>query len=566
MPRSQMTAGAALLARLKAVGVDYVFANAGTDFPPLIEALADTTGRLPPMPEAFAIPHEHTAMGMAHGYYLATGRPQAVFAHTNVGLSNCVIGGINAAAEHIPMFLFSGRTPVTEAGRFGSRSIPIGWGQEMRDQHAMIRELVKWDYELRFPEQVGDLVDRAAAIALSTPKGPVYMSLPRETLAETATFEDPSAPPRIAPARSQPAPDEIARAADLLRKAKSPVIFAQGGPGSPDAFAALGELTDTWAIPVVHYWATRLAIPTDHPMFAGAEVRPWLDDADLIMMIDALAPWAPETDTPRADCKIIQLGPDPIFSRFPVRGYRADLTLAGETSATILALAAEMKRHAPPTAAKRRYSRIAKATRAHRADVLRAAEAGAPARITKAWVSRCISALIADRPDAAVLSELGCPLAPMTIQLPDCWYQAPNSGGLGWGLPAALGMQLADRNRLVIATVGDGSYIFANPLASHQVAEALDLPILTVILNNVEWGAVRTATVGMYPEGKAVGSNAMPLTSLAPQPDFVKVAEASRAWARRVEDPAELTEALVAARRHIETTGRQALIDVAVAA
>jgi acetolactate synthase I/II/III large subunit len=562
----KLSAGAALLARLKAIGVDFVFANSGTDFPPLIEALADKSGRLPPLPEAIAIPHEHTAMGMAHGYYLATGKPQAVMAHTNVGLANCVIGGINAAAEHIPLFLFSGRTPVTEAGRFGSRSIPIGWGQEMRDQHAMVRELVKWDYELRFPEQVADLIDRAAAIAQSTPKGPVYMSLPRETLAEVAEFDDLTGPPAIAPAASQPSPDDIRRATQLLSKAKSPVIFAQGSPGSPAAFAALGELSETWAIPVVQYWATRLAVPTEHPMFAGAEVEPWLGEADVILIIDALAPWAPDMHKPRADCAIIQIGPDPLFSRFPARGYCAKLTLAGETSATLTALAREMKDYTPPPMVKRRYVKIAEATAAHKNEILAAAaEPGRTSQITKEWVSRCVSDLIADRPNAAVLSELGCPLGPMTISQPDCWFQAPNSGGLGWGLPAALGMQLADRSRLVIPTIGDGSYIFSNPLACHQVAEALELPVLTVILNNVEWGAVRTATNAMYPKGKAAKSNAMPLTSLAPQPDFVRVAEASRVWARRVTNATALPETLAEARNQVETTGRQALVDVMVA-
>ena len=165
---ADLTAGGALLARLRALGVEYVFANAGTDFPPLIESLAEAGANGTAMPQALVIPHEHAAMGMAHGYYLATGRPQAVIAHTNVGLSNCVIGAINAAFEHVPVLMFSGRTPVTEQGRFGSRAIPIGWGQEMRDQTAMLRELVKWDYELRFPEQVPELIDRAMAIAQSS--------------------------------------------------------------------------------------------------------------------------------------------------------------------------------------------------------------------------------------------------------------------------------------------------------------------------------------------------------------------------------------------------------------
>lgn len=565
MTKTRMTAGAALLARLKALGVDYVFANSGTDFPPLIEALADTSAAKPAVPEAIPIPHEHAAMGMAHGYYLATGRPQAVIAHTNVGLANCVIGGINAAAEHVPMFLFSGRTPVTEHGRFGSRSIPIGWGQEMRDQHAMVRELVKWDYELRFPEQVPELLDRAAAIAMSTPRGPIYMSLPRETLGETAVADDAIAAGSIAPAVSCPPQSDIKRAAGILANAERPVIFAQGGAGSTEAFAALGDMAMQWAIPVVQYWATQLMLPTDHPMFAGADAEPWISEADAILVIDALAPWAPDVHEPSADCSIIHMGPDPIFTRFPVRGYRSKLTLAGETSDTILALAAVMQTLSVPDRIAQRATVHTARNAAHRTTVLAAAERGATKPMTKAYVSRCISQVLERRPDAAVLSELGCPLAPMTITRHGCWYQAPNSGGLGWGFPTALGMQLADRERLVIATMGDGSYIFSNPPACHQVAESLRLPVLVVILNNAEWGAVRTATAALYPDGHAVAANSMPLTSLEPQPDFAAIAQASRAWARRIEDPTELPSALAEAVRHIETTGTQALLDVAVA-
>ena len=199
----RISAGAALLARLKAVGVDYIFANSGTDFPPIIEGLAEAEARKLDLPVPLVMPHESAAMGMAHGYYLATGRSQAVMAHTNVGLANCAIGAINAATEQVPMLLFSGRTPATEAGRFGSRTVPIGWGQEMRDQAALIREACKWDYELRFPEQVAELVDRAYAIANSTPRGPVYISLPREVLCEVGAGRCAQATAYRWPPRSQ---------------------------------------------------------------------------------------------------------------------------------------------------------------------------------------------------------------------------------------------------------------------------------------------------------------------------------------------------------------------------
>ena len=74
----------------------------------------------------------------------------------------------------MPIFFTSGRTPVTESGRTGSRDVPIHWGQEMYDQGGMLREYVKWDYELRYGEQVQAIVDRALAIAMAEPRGPIY--------------------------------------------------------------------------------------------------------------------------------------------------------------------------------------------------------------------------------------------------------------------------------------------------------------------------------------------------------------------------------------------------------
>src|SRR5690606_34165626 len=115
-----------------------------------------------------------------------------------------------------------------------------------------------------------------------------------------------------------------------------------------------------------------------------------------------------------------------------------------------------------------------------------------------------------------VFNELGVALGPMERREHQSWFDAPHSGGLGWGLPAALGARLADRQRTIVAAVGDGSYMFANPTACHQVAEALDLPILVVVVNNGEWGAVRRSVVGLYPDGQAARANEMPLTALAP--------------------------------------------------
>ena len=559
-----ITAGGAILARLKAVGVDYIFANSGTDFPPIIEGLAEANAKDIALPKAIVIPHEHAAMGMAHGYYLATGRAQAVMAHTNVGLANCAIGAINAATEHVPVLVFSGRTPTLEHGRLGARTVPIGWGQEMRDQTAMIREATKWDYELRFPEQALEMVDRAHAIACSTPKGPVYLSLPREVLCGPCPSDALDAPARMAPAGFAPTRAALRQAAELLANARNPVIVAQRGAGSAEGFAALAVLADTWGIPVVQYWAVQLAIASDHPMSAGSNPEPWLSEADVILVLDCLAPWSPAVNTPQPGCVVIQAGPDPLYSRFPVRNFHADLSLAGETADIIAGLVQAMAPLRSDSRADRR-ARVAAKVADIRTGIRRAAEKGGEGpRMTKAWVSLCLSDAIQGL-DATVLSELGAPMDPLTLRSFDSWYQEPHSGGLGWSVPTALGMQLAQPDRLIVATMGDGSYMFANPVACHQIAEALGLPVLLLVLNNREWGAVRQSVLGTYPDGYASRVNQMPLVSLDPTPDFTKVAEASRAWTAKVDAPGDLAGVLAAAIEHVRTKRTQALVEIGVA-
>jgi acetolactate synthase-1/2/3 large subunit len=156
------TAAEALLMRLKFNGVDYLFGNAGTDFAPIIEAYANSSVDDMPMPVPLVMPHETAALGMAHGYYRSTGKPQAAMVHVNVGLANALMGVINAASDNVPLFMMAGRTPLTEFGRVGARMTPIQYGQEMRDQNGLVRESTKWDYELRYPEQTANLVDHGS--------------------------------------------------------------------------------------------------------------------------------------------------------------------------------------------------------------------------------------------------------------------------------------------------------------------------------------------------------------------------------------------------------------------
>ena len=549
------TVAEAYLSLLKSRGIDWLFANAGTDFAPIIEGLTRGQTAGLDMPEAVAITHENVAVGMAHGYYLVTGRPQAVMFHVNVGTANALMGLINAARDNVPIFFTSGRTPITEAGRTGSRDLPIHWGQEMFDQAGMLREVVKWDYELRYGEQVEAIVDRALAVAMSEPRGPVYLSLPREALAEPCDGSLASEATRM-PVPAAPVPDITAtdEAAAMLSGAERPLIIV--GRGSAATFEPLAALAEKLAAPVVHFWASRLGMATDHPNHAGFDVQGWIEDADVILTVDAMVPYIPSRHRPAAGCRTIQLGPDPYFSDLPMRSYPAALAVQGDTSQALQNILEAIK---PATVKSRRAALLPKIEKA-RADKVSAAEAGSRSPMTAAWISYCLDQAKPD--DAIVVTELGTQVDFMTFKKPDSLLSHSLAGGLGWGLPAALGAKLAAPDRLVIAAVGDGSYMFANPIACHQVAEALDIPLLTLVFNNEVWNAVRKSTRAVYPKGHASRANRMPLSSLNPAPAYEKIIEASNGHGERIDDPSVLPAALERAMQMVMVERRQVLLNV----
>ena len=537
----------AVLAALKGCGVDWFFANAGTDFPTVIEGLA-RLGDAAPTP--VTVPHEGVAVGMAHGFWLATGRPQAVMVHVNVGLANAAMGVINAASDDVPMLVMSGRTPITEAGREGSRATPIQYGQEMYDQASLVSDLVKHHYEMRYPEQGGPMVARALSIAGAAPGGPVYLSLPREPLAEALPSPAPAA--ALAPVASA-RPDEAAveRLADWLREARRPVILAQRGDPAGRLGATLSRLANAHGIRVAEPFSVRNLLASDDPALLGYDPGA-MRGADLVVVLDASVPWIELLHAPGAEVRVVHVAPDPLFRRMPVRGYRTDLAIAADPLLAVEALEAAL---GEPTAAAK-----------ERAGAMRPLPDPDPRPtdpITPEWLSRCVSDAMDE--DAVAVTELGLIPSAMRLKGPNRLLSHAHSGGLGWALPAAMGAQLARPGKLTIAAMGDGSYMFANPPACHQVMEALGLPVLTVVKNNAMWNAVRRSVIRSYPDGAAARMNRMPLTSLSPQPDFAAIARASRAHAERVERGTDLPAALARAVEAVRG-GQPALLDVAVAA
>ncbi len=244
----------AYLTLLAERGVEYLFANAGTDFAPLVEAFAKAARTGAPVPKPVLATHENLALSMAHGWAMVTGRVPAVMVHVSVGTANGVCGVFNAARENVPLLFTAGRSPLTEAGLPGARDVYIHWAQEMFDQAGMVRELVKWDYELRNGQQLETVVDRALAVATSEPKGPIYLSLPREVLAEPLpgfAYDMPSR--RIAAAPPGPDLGAIDEAARILAAAENPLIITASAGREPAAVAALADLAERFAIPVVQH-------------------------------------------------------------------------------------------------------------------------------------------------------------------------------------------------------------------------------------------------------------------------------------------------------------------------
>src|SRR3954464_7764472 len=228
------TAADAWMGLLAMRGVDYLFANGGTDFAPVVEAYAKGEKLGWRLPEIVIVPHENMGIAMAHGFAMVTGRPQAMMVHVGVGTANTLNGLINASRTNIPILLTAGRTPLTESGAVpAARNNYIHWAQEHFDQGGMLREFVKWDYELRHAEQVETVLDRALAICKSEPQGPVYVTLPREVLAQG--FSHKFSQDTTIQAASPPAADAEAleEAAKLLGAAKRPLLITANGGGNP---------------------------------------------------------------------------------------------------------------------------------------------------------------------------------------------------------------------------------------------------------------------------------------------------------------------------------------------
>jgi acetolactate synthase-1/2/3 large subunit len=524
----------------------------------VVEAFSRAKKTNAKVPKPILVPHENLAVAMAHGAYLMNGRPQAVMVHVNVGTANTINNLTNLSRDRIPLILAAGRTPITEKGSFGSRSRPIHWAQEMFDQAGMVRELVKWDYELRVPGQIGDMVARGIEVAMASPRGPVYLVLPREPL--SAPMPEPIGPMKPRPQATAPHPDpkSVAQLADWIAGAERPLIIVSTLPA--EAPAVLAQLAERVAIPVVVNNPRTMCLPSSHSMHFGFEPGALLGDADLVIVIDADAPWIPSLQNPPAGSHVVHIGEEPFFVRYPMRTFPSDLAIQAGTVNTLTALNAAIGSRLQMAEARiaARRTRLTERMRTRRAQLAKDSTPGPT--ISPEYLSRCIGEAVGI--DAVIFNEYSLRAAQIQREKPNTLFALGPAGGLGWGLGAALGAKLAAPDKFIVATLGDGAYMFANPMVGHWVSAVHNLPILTVLFNNSRYGAVRNATMSMFKDGVAGEDGGRTLADLDPSPPFEEMARAQGAHAERVEKPADLPDALARARAVVVNEGKQALLNV----
>ena len=559
----QTTVAEAYLELIASRGIQFFFGNSGTDFAPLIEAFAKRKAQGQDKPFPITVPHEITAVAMAHGYTMVTGLPQAVMVHVIVGTANALGGIINAARAQVPMLFLAGRTPVTEKGHPGARDLGIHWAQESFDQGAMVREFVKWDYELRYGSQLEAIVDRSLAITRSEPCGPVYLTLPREVLASGLENFKYSKTPRIRVASlTVPASDAVSKAGEVLASAKNPIAITRSLGRDPEGVKALVELAELLAMPIVEHWHTHLNFPQDHPLHAGYDPSPYLKEADVILSIESDVPWFPMVSEPRPATTIIQVAPDSLYTDYPFRGFASDISLSGNPRLSLLALKETiLSTHTNTRAVPNRLDRWRKRNREQRKTWQSKVEAVCKDRpINMAWASYCVGNIIDDR--SIVINEYVLDPTQTCFATPGTYFRHSPSASLGWGLGAALGAKLAKPDHKIICCVGDGSYIFGVPVSAHWVSRAYDLPVLFIVFNNSRWNASKQAALSFAPDGWAANADPVPLCDLDPALDYEKICRAGGGYGERVERPEELPQALKRALKAIEIENRQALLNV----
>jgi acetolactate synthase-1/2/3 large subunit len=506
--------------------------------------------------------HENVAVNMATGYTLMTGRPQAVLLHAAVGMLQGSMGVHGAMQNEIPMVVMSGES--NTLGEDPDLDIEQQWygGLTVGGIERFVEPVAKWARSVTSPYTLYESVVRAGEMAQRVPLGPVYLNVPLEHMLHDWAPPQQARDVPVAPKLQAPAED-VQQVADMLIKAKNPVIVAETSGRDPKAFAALVELADALAIPVINGRVTSYAnFPTDHPLYIGFNTYGALKDADLVLLVGGRAPWYPAHRRPTAG-KIVQVHENPHKGHMIYQNLHADFYLEGDVGSSLAQLAKAARASKPGATIEERRKRWAKEHEAYIATIK--AEQDKARAATEIEPVALLGALSEVMPPDTIYVDETISHAPLLRRhLPATKAQSffRGSGGLGQGIATALGIKLAAKDRPVVLLVGDGSFLYNPIVQALGASKQHDLPIVIVVFNNKKYEAMRMGHVHHYPDGASATSKVHYGVTIE-GPAYENLGEHFGFHGQRVEKPSELKAALQAALDATKS-GKTSILNVMV--
>ena len=565
------TASNDLLQGLVDLGIEYLFCNLGTDHAPLIEEMAHWREQGRAFPKLILCPHENTAVHMAGGYAVATGRGQAVLVHVDAGTANAAMGLHNLCRTRIPVLLIAGRAPMsTFDSATGGRDTYVHFIQEPFDQASVVRPYVKWEYNLAWPSMAHEVISRAGAVMQSDPTGPVYLTLPREVLAAPVDAQSLGAygHQNHLPVKAQGADAKaIQQIAAKLMSSENPMLVTAYAGRNHAAPALIEKLASVCGMRVCEFNSIYLNIRRNSPFFAGYNPAALTEQADFGLMVDVDVPWIPKTTRVNPHAYWAQLDVDAIKRDIPMWSFPLNARIEGDSVRLLTQLIECIEETATPSFKAMAIQRSLIIQAEHEKNQQRAAamakEPGKVNAINPHFLCAAIGLQI--RSEDVILNEAIRNTMAVFEQIPrelPGTLMGLSGGGLGFSAGTALGIKLAQTQSRVIHFVGDGSFYFSNPSSVYAVARQYNLPILTVLLDNGGWSAVKESTLRMYPHGEAKSTNQF-ASNLGYGTDFAAIAEAAGAHGERLVDPSQ-TEAAIERCLAALDAGQSALLHVRI--
>ncbi len=530
-----MSGKRAFLELLKQEGVEIVFGNPGTTELPLMDAFAveNEIKYILGLQEA-------AVMSMADGYAQASGKLAVLNFHVAPGLGNAMGMLYDAQKAAAPILVTAGQqdTDYLATEPILSADLPT-----------LARPFVKWAAEAHRLADLPRLVHRAAKTALAPPTGPVFLGLPGDILKAEGDI-DLMMPTRIG-ARLRGDLAEIAKAATLLAESKRPVIMAGDAVAQSRAFAELVELAELIGAPVYAEFVPNTAsFPASHPLFRGhvirlqQVVRKMLDEYDVLLSVGAdlfTLSLPSDVDPMPPGMPLVHLDTDPWEIG---KNYPAKAAILGDPKSTLPEITAMVRERMTSTARAEARARLQSASEASLADreALRA-KARALAKMTPIQPLALLGAIGDMLPRDAVVIEEALSSSPGIRQLirsddPQSYFGL-RGGGIGWGLPAAIGVKLALPHRPVVALIGDGSAMYT--IQALWTAAHYRIPVAFVILNNSSYRILKQRLHAL--RGHAEQADAyVGMELLDPAIDFVGLSRSLGVEAERAKTVHEATD------------------------